>query len=112
MDYISDRLAGLEYTEQCTAEARRLFKKRLLEGLHRRLWLKAKAYYISDSLLVQLFDDNGNELYRKRCCNVNDMIYNSVDSDQLAGEITNGFRKSILKKYFRQPTCGVRKKVL
>lgn len=112
MDSIGDRLESLDYSSQCTAEARRLFKKRLLEGLHRRLRLTAKAYYISDGIVVQLMDENGTEQYRKTYRNVNHMIYNSVDSDQLASDITNDFRKKVLKKYFKHTYCGAKGKML
>lgn len=112
MDSIGDRLDTLDYSSKCTAEARRLFKKSLLEGLHRRLRLTAKVYYISDGMVVQLVDENGNEQYRQIYRNVNAMIYKSVDSDQLAGEITNDFRKKLLRKYFKHTYCGVKRKML
>lgn len=112
MDSIGDRLDALDYSSQCTAEARRLFKKRLLDGLHSRLRLTAKAYYIGDGMVVQLVDENDTEQYRKIYRSVNHMIYKSVDSDQLAGDITNDFRKKVLKKYFKQTYCGAKRKML
>lgn len=109
---VDDRLHALDYSSQCTAEARRLFKKRLLDGLHNRLRLTAKAYYIGDGLVVQLVDENGTEQYRQTYRNVNAMIYTPVDSDQLAGEITNDFRKKVLKKYFKHTYCRANRKML
>ena len=107
MDNISDRLSGLDYSEQCTAEARRLFKKCLLTELNKRLKIKSKATFIGDGLVVQLIDTDGKEAYRHVLHNVNRIIYFGTTSETVAQTIVSEFRKNVLKKYFKHSYCRV-----
>ena len=103
MDCTDSRFSGLDYSEQCTMEARRLFKDGVYKALKKRIKPRVKLTYIHDDMVVQILDETGGELYRHMIKDVNRVIYFGASSETIAGTITSEFRKTVLKKYFKAP---------
>lgn len=105
MDSIGNRLSELDFSDQCVAEARRLYKDSVLTALRLRVKVRCRATYIANALVIQLLEQDGTELYRHVVRDINNRIYVGEDSEKIAVSIVNDFKSHLLKKYFKHSYC-------